>query len=53
MFRITQYMKELLEPTPLGPLAPGFSHIPAPNPYRYAGDIRPGETVGHGGALQR
>ncbi len=33
-----------------GPLMAGFSHIPAPNPYRYAGDIRAGETVGQAAA---
>ena len=33
-----------------GPLSPGFSHIPAPNPYRYTGDIQPGETVGQAAA---
>ena len=32
--------------TMFGPLMSGFIHIPNPNPYRYAGDIRPGETVG-------
>ena len=32
--------------TMFGPMAPGFSHIPAPHPYRYEGDIRPGESVG-------
>ena len=36
--------------TMFGPLAPGFSHIPAPNPYRYAGDMHPGETVGQAAA---
>ena len=36
--------------TMFGPLMAGFSHIPAPNPYRYAGDIRPGETVGQAAA---
>lgn len=33
-----------------GPLVPGFTHIPAPYPYRYDGDIRPGETVGEAAA---
>jgi adenosylmethionine-8-amino-7-oxononanoate aminotransferase len=28
----------------------GFTHIPAPNPYRYEGDIKPGETVGQAAA---
>ncbi len=32
------------------PRVPGFLHIPAPYPYRYAGDIRPGETVGQAAA---
>ena len=36
--------------TMFGPLMAGFSHIPAPNPYRYTGDIRPGETVGQAAA---
>jgi putrescine---pyruvate transaminase len=36
--------------TMFGPLVPGFSHIPSPNPYRYAGDLRPGETVGQAAA---
>ncbi len=36
--------------TMFGPLMAGFSHIPAPNPYRYSGDIRPGETVGQAAA---
>ena len=36
--------------TMFGLLAPGFSHIPAPNPYRYAGDMHPGETVGQAAA---
>ena len=33
-----------------GPLAPGFSHFPAPNPYRYSGEIRPGATGGQAAA---
>jgi putrescine aminotransferase len=33
-----------------GPAVPGFIHIPAPNPYRYEGDIRAGETVGQAAA---
>ncbi|MBP7693334.1 MAG: aspartate aminotransferase family protein [Anaerolineales bacterium] len=33
-----------------GPALPGFSHIPAPNPYRYEGDRRPDETVGQAAA---
>lgn len=28
------------------PRVPNFLHIPAPNPYRYEGDIREGESVG-------
>ena len=32
--------------TMFGPLTPGFSHIPAPNPYRYTGDLQAGESVG-------
>ena len=36
--------------TMFGPLTPGFSHIPAPNPYRYTGDIQPHETVGQAAA---
>jgi adenosylmethionine-8-amino-7-oxononanoate aminotransferase len=33
-----------------GPPVPGFLHIPAPNPYRFEGDLRPGETVGQAAA---
>ncbi|MFH2103466.1 MAG: aspartate aminotransferase family protein [Chloroflexota bacterium] len=33
-----------------GPPVPGFIHIPAPNPYRYDGDLQPGETVGQAAA---
>jgi adenosylmethionine-8-amino-7-oxononanoate aminotransferase len=33
-----------------GPPLPGFSHIPAPNPYRFDGDRRDGETVGQAAA---
>jgi adenosylmethionine-8-amino-7-oxononanoate aminotransferase len=36
--------------TMFGPLMAGFSHIPAPNSYRYAGDMRAGETVGQAAA---
>ncbi len=32
------------------PRVPDFSHIPAPNTYRYAGDIKTGETVGQAAA---
>jgi adenosylmethionine-8-amino-7-oxononanoate aminotransferase len=36
--------------TMFGPLMAGFIHIPNPNPYRYAGDIEEGETVGQAAA---
>ena len=36
--------------TMFGPLTPGFSHIPAPNPYRYTGDLQAGESVGQAAA---
>ena len=36
--------------TMFGPAVPGFLHIPAPNPYRYDGDIKPGETIGQAAA---
>ncbi len=36
--------------TMFGPAVEGFSHIPAPNPYRYEGDIKAGETVGQAAA---
>lgn len=36
--------------TMFGAMTPGFLHIPAPNPYRFDGDIQPGETVGHAAA---
>ena len=32
------------------PRVPNFLHIPAPYPYRYAGDIKPGETIGQAAA---
>jgi adenosylmethionine-8-amino-7-oxononanoate aminotransferase len=32
------------------PRVPGFLHAPAPYPYRYAGDVRPGETIGQAAA---
>lgn len=32
--------------TMFGPPIPGFSHIVAPYPYRFAGEIKSGETVG-------
>ncbi len=34
------------------PRVPGFSHIPAPNSYRYAGELRDGETVGQAAARE-
>lgn len=36
--------------TMFGPPMPEFVHIPAPNPYRYEGALRPGETVGQAAA---
>ncbi len=36
--------------TPFGPQNPNFLHIPAPNPYRYEGDLKSGETVGRAAA---
>ncbi len=36
--------------TPFGPQFPNFLHIPAPNPHRYEGDIKAGETVGQAAA---
>lgn len=36
--------------TPFGPQLPDFLHIPNPNPYRYEGDIKDGETVGQAAA---
>lgn len=36
--------------TMFGPPVPGFSHIPAPHPYRYEGDMQPGESVGQAAA---
>jgi adenosylmethionine-8-amino-7-oxononanoate aminotransferase len=33
-----------------GPLVPGFVHIANPNPYRFEGDRREGETVGQAAA---
>jgi putrescine---pyruvate transaminase len=32
------------------PRVPEFLHIPSPNPYRYAGDVKAGETVGQAAA---
>ena len=36
--------------TMFGPVVDGFIHVPAPNPYRYEGDLKPGETVGQAAA---
>jgi putrescine---pyruvate transaminase len=36
--------------TMFGPAVDGFIHVPAPNPYRYEGDLKPGETVGQAAA---
>ena len=36
--------------TMFGPAVGGFVHIPAPNPYRYEGELRPGETIGQAAA---
>ena len=36
--------------TMFGPIMPGFIHIPTPYLYRYAGDIRPGESIGQAAA---
>jgi putrescine---pyruvate transaminase len=36
--------------TMFGPAVEGFVHIPAPNPYRYEGDLRDGETIGQAAA---
>jgi putrescine aminotransferase len=36
--------------TMFGPAVEGFIHVPAPNPYRYEGEIKPGETVGQAAA---
>jgi adenosylmethionine-8-amino-7-oxononanoate aminotransferase len=36
--------------TMFGPAVPGFIHIAAPNPYRYDGDLKPGETIGQAAA---
>jgi len=32
------------------PRVPNFTHIPAPYPYRYTGDVKPGETIGQAAA---
>jgi len=36
--------------TMFGPAVDGFVHIPAPNPYRFEGDIKPGESIGQAAA---
>jgi adenosylmethionine-8-amino-7-oxononanoate aminotransferase len=36
--------------TMFGPAIPDFVHIPAPNPYRFEGELQPGETVGQAAA---
>jgi len=36
--------------TMFGPAIPDFIHIPAPNPYRFEGELRPGETIGQAAA---
>ena len=36
--------------TMFGPAVDGFVHIPAPNPYRYEGDVKAGETIGQAAA---
>lgn len=36
--------------TMFGPAVEGFIHIPAPNPYRFEGEMKPGETVGKAAA---
>ncbi len=36
--------------TMFGPAVEGFVHIPAPNPYRYEGELKAGETVGQAAA---
>jgi adenosylmethionine-8-amino-7-oxononanoate aminotransferase len=36
--------------TMFGPAPDGFVHIPAPIPYRYEGEMKPGETVGQAAA---
>lgn len=33
-----------------GPPVPGFVHIPDPNPYRFAGELKDGETIGQAAA---
>jgi putrescine---pyruvate transaminase len=36
--------------TMFGPAVDGFVHIPAPNPYRFEGELKTGETVGQAAA---
>jgi adenosylmethionine-8-amino-7-oxononanoate aminotransferase len=36
--------------TMFGPAVEGFIHIPAPNPYRFEGEMKSGETVGQAAA---
>jgi len=36
--------------TMFGPAVEGFVHIPAPNPYRFEGEMKAGETVGQAAA---
>ncbi|MDP2776421.1 MAG: aspartate aminotransferase family protein [Anaerolineales bacterium] len=38
--------------TMFGPAPDGFVHIPAPNPYRYEGDVKTGETIGQAAARE-
>jgi putrescine aminotransferase len=36
--------------TMFGPAVEGFLHIPAPNPYRFEGELKAGETIGQAAA---
>jgi putrescine aminotransferase len=38
--------------TMFGPAMDGFVHIPAPNPYRYEGQLKVGETIGQAAARE-
>ncbi len=38
--------------TMFGPAMEGFVHIPAPNPYRYEGVVKAGETIGQAAARE-
>jgi len=38
--------------TMFGPAPEGFIHIPAPNPYRYEGQLKDGETIGQAAARE-